>query len=104
MDRNDGYIPPGGKREYDFSGSQYSKPLDKNRARKKADLQITVFNDSALNTTSFNLSRSTQCGIYDITKVDVTFFDKYLIYIVIYVLLVCIILFTPKREIKRLGT
>ena len=104
VDRNDGYIPPGGKREYDFSGSQYSKPLDKNTARENAGLQITVFNDLALNTTAFNLSRSTQCGIYDITKVDVTFFDKYLIYIVIYVLLVCIILFTPTREIKGLRT
>ena len=102
VDGNEGYIPPGGKRAYDFSGSRYSDSFEKRRARELSDLEITIFNESALNSLAFNFSRSSQCGVYDITKAKVDFFDKYLFHIIIFSLLACLVIFTPKTGIKTL--
>ena len=95
VDGNEGYIPPGGKRIYDFSGSQYS-PRDHEyaSAREYSDLEplfslptkwLTGSSESTPNSLAFNLSKSTQCGIYDTTRAKKDgFFDKYWMQIIIF--------------------
>ena len=86
VDGNEGYIPPGGKRIYDFSGSQYS-PRDWEYAgvRERSDLEPFFFSGPAINSLAFNLSKSSQCGIYDTTRAKKDgFFDKYWMQIIIF--------------------
>ena len=48
------------------------------------------------------LSKSSQCGIYDTTKAEVGFLDKYLIHIIIFSFLACLVIFTPRTGTRTL--
>ena len=63
---------------------------------------ISGFSESTPNSLAFNLSKSSQCGIYDTTKAEVGFLDKYLIHIIIFSFLACLVIFTPRTGTRTL--